>query len=101
MQKGIYVVYLRRIWQNDGWLLSFCCFVCCKGAKVLPFSSKFVNLKRKQMVLQIYIILCQLLNVSIVKLLRLIDSSGENKSRLCYCRYLKATAFDKHTLFDI
>ena len=68
--------------------------------KVLPFSSKFVNLKRKQMVLQIYIILCQLLNVSIVKLLRLIDSSGENKSRLCYCKSHTHTAiaFYKHIL---
>ena len=32
MQKGIYVFYLRRT-QNDGGLMSFCCFFCCKGAK--------------------------------------------------------------------
>ena len=67
--------------------------------KVLPFSSKFVNLKGNKWYC-IYI-LCKLLNVSTVKLLRLINSSGENKSRLCYFRYLKVTAFDKHTLLEI
>jgi hypothetical protein len=60
-------------------------FSVAKEQKVQQFSSKFVNLKRKQMVLHIYI-LCKPLNVSTVKLLRLIDSSGENKSRLCYCK---------------
>jgi hypothetical protein len=81
----------------DGACLS-AAFSVAKEQKVLQFSSKFVNLKRKQMVL--HTILCKPLNVSTVKLLRLIDSSGENKSRLCYCISLTYTAiaFCKHIL---
>ena len=44
-------------------------FSVAKEQKVLQFSSKFVNLKRKQMVLHIYIILGNLLYDSTVILL--------------------------------
>jgi hypothetical protein len=52
------------------------------GVKIPQFLSKFVNLKRKQILLLNAYMLRKLLNVSTVRWLRFIDNNGENKSRL-------------------